>query len=144
MYAIRSYYGRTGQNTVSPTATEQRWVYVWQFRNRNRSGLRRKPRTPRPAGRGKKAVPHCVITSYSIHYTKLYDYPPEYLPNLSEKLEQWKELAYPELCYEFMSEFATDIPPDILRECVTQSYLGFADPAIAPVRKLDDSRNNFV
>jgi len=66
-------------------------------------------------------------------------YLPEYLPNLSEKLEQWKELAYPELCYEFMSEFATDIPPDILRECVTQSYLGFADPAIAPVRKLDDS-----
>ena len=46
MYAIRSYYG---------------------VMNRLRTGLSRQPRHRRP-------IPRHVITSYSIHYTKLYDF----------------------------------------------------------------------
>jgi threonine synthase len=63
---------------------------------------------------------------------------PEKLPDLSGHLAGWSALAYPELCFEFMRIFATDIPAETLRPLVTRAYARFSDPAIAPLRRLDE------
>src|ERR1043165_2876957 len=62
---------------------------------------------------------------------------PEQLPDFSGKLSAFEKLSYPELCFEFMRVFATDIPADTLRQIVTVSYTKFSDPAIAPLKKLE-------
>jgi len=61
---------------------------------------------------------------------------PEQLPDFSGKLTAFEKLSYPELCFEFMRVFATDIPADTLRQLVAASYTKFSDPAIAPLRGL--------
>src|SRR3954469_7974974 len=61
---------------------------------------------------------------------------PETLPDFSRDLSRFEGLSYPELCFEFMRVFATDIPPETLRSLVNASYTRFNDPAIAPLRKL--------
>ena len=58
MYAIRSYYGRIGDNGQGGAGRQA---------GRRGGGLR----LPRPEQRAEGVV----ITSYSIHYTKLYDAP---------------------------------------------------------------------
>lgn len=65
-------------------------------------------------------------------------YLPEKLPDLSSFLPEWKTLSYPELCYAFMRQFATDLPAEVLQEAVDTAYAGFSHEHIAPVRKLDD------
>ncbi len=62
---------------------------------------------------------------------------PETMPDLSVKWREWEGLSYPDLCFEFMRLFATDIPADTLREIVAKSYTKFAHDEIAPLRKLD-------
>ncbi len=61
---------------------------------------------------------------------------PEQLPDLSRDLGRFEKLSYPELCFEFLRIFATDIPPDELRAIVNASYTHFSDPAIAPLKRL--------
>ena len=61
---------------------------------------------------------------------------PETLPDLSGRLAGWAGLGYADLCCEFMRVFATDLPAATLRPLVDQSYRGFEDPAIAPLRPL--------
>lgn len=61
---------------------------------------------------------------------------PESLPDFSPELRRLEGLAYPELCFEFLRVFATDIPADTLRDIVQRSYTRFSDPAIAPLRRL--------
>ena len=61
---------------------------------------------------------------------------PEQLPDFSGRLTAFASLPYDELCFEFMRVFATDIPADTLRRIVTASYTKFADPAIAPLKRL--------
>lgn len=62
---------------------------------------------------------------------------PEALPDLSGELGRFGRTAsYPELCYEFLRIFATDIPAETLRGIVGRSYTTFSDPAIAPLRPL--------
>ncbi len=61
---------------------------------------------------------------------------PESLPDFSRELERFESLAYPELCYEFLRVFATDIPADELRAIVQRSYATFSHPEIAPLRQL--------
>lgn len=61
---------------------------------------------------------------------------PEELPNLGRELGRFEGLAYPELCYEFMRVFATDIEPAKLREIVAKSYTTFSHPEIAPLKQL--------
>ncbi|MEY2879747.1 MAG: hypothetical protein RLZZ15_2127 [Verrucomicrobiota bacterium] len=61
---------------------------------------------------------------------------PETLPDFSGKLAAFERLSYAELCFEFMRVFATDIPPETLRELVNASYTKFTDPAIAPLKPL--------
>jgi len=62
---------------------------------------------------------------------------PETLPDLSAKWQQWAGLSYAELCYEFMRLFATDIPPETLREIVRKSYQHFDHAETAPLVALD-------
>jgi threonine synthase len=62
---------------------------------------------------------------------------PEELPDLSGELARFGRCqSYPELCFEFMRIFATDIAPDTLRGLVDASYTRFNDPAIAPLKTL--------
>lgn len=63
-------------------------------------------------------------------------YLPESLPDFSGDLPRFEQLSYPELCFEFLRVFATDIPADELRVLVARSYMRFSDPAIAPVKAL--------
>jgi len=63
-------------------------------------------------------------------------YLPERLPDLSGKLAAWAKLSYPELCFEFLKLFATDIPPETLRQIVNKSYTRFDHDDIAPLRHL--------
>lgn len=66
-------------------------------------------------------------------------YLPEMLPSFSAaELARFATLCYPELCFEFLSRFATDIPQETLRSLVAKSYTTFAHADIAPVVKLDE------
>ena len=66
-------------------------------------------------------------------------YLPEKLPDLSAHLDQWKDLGYADLCFEFMKQFATDIPEAVLSDAVKDAYAHFSHEDIAPVQKLDES-----
>ncbi len=63
---------------------------------------------------------------------------PESLPDITPRLAAWKNLSYAELCTEFLSLFATDIPEDVLSKLVHRSYGTFTHPDIAPLKKLED------
>jgi threonine synthase len=66
-------------------------------------------------------------------------YLPESLPRFTAAdLARLAALSYAELCFEFISRFATDIPADTLRSLVAKSYTTFSHPDIAPIVKLDD------
>jgi threonine synthase len=67
---------------------------------------------------------------------------PESLPDLSGQLARFEGLSYPELCYEFLRIFATDIPADTLRQIVATSYTRFDHPEIAPQKPL--AKNLYV
>src|SRR5882757_5336853 len=63
---------------------------------------------------------------------------PETLPAFTAAdLERFAKLGYAELCFEFLLNFATDIPAETLRAIVARSYTTFSDPAIAPLKQLD-------
>ena len=61
---------------------------------------------------------------------------PESMPDLSKEFPKWKDLEYEELCFEFLSFFATDIDPAILRRIVAESYQKFDHDEIAPLKQL--------
>ncbi len=63
---------------------------------------------------------------------------PESLPDISPRLAAWRNLSYAELCLEFLKNFATDIPEDVLERLIHRSYATFTHPDIAPLRKIDD------
>jgi threonine synthase len=65
-------------------------------------------------------------------------YLPDKLPDLSKKLDAWAKLSYPELCFEFLKLFATDIAPETLRKIVNKSYTRFDHDEIAPLKQLDE------
>lgn len=61
---------------------------------------------------------------------------PETMPDLSREILSWEELAYKDLCFEFLKHFATDIESDVLRAIVAKSYERFDHEEIAPVKRL--------
>ena len=64
---------------------------------------------------------------------------PEQYPQIDcATLDQWRTLSYPELAFEVMSLFATDIPADDLRDIINRTYTEeeFGTKAITPVRTL--------
>jgi threonine synthase len=63
---------------------------------------------------------------------------PNRLPDVRGRLDSWSALAYPELCFEFIRIFATDIPEQTLRPLVTGAYSRFAGPEIAPLKQIDE------
>ncbi len=69
-------------------------------------------------------------------------YLPETLPDFSGDLARFESLNYPELCFEFLRVFATDIPPETLRQLVSASYTRFDHPDIAALKPL--AKNLYV
>jgi len=63
---------------------------------------------------------------------------PGSLPDVSDRLEAWKELSYPELAFEVMSLFITDMPADDLKELIEKSYSVFRVTEVAPVIPVGD------
>ncbi|MCF7521371.1 threonine synthase [Neisseria sp. ZJ106] len=66
---------------------------------------------------------------------------PEHYPQISaDTLNQWRSLSYPELAFEIISLFATDIPSEDLRDIIGRTYTeaAFGTPEITPVRTLSD------
>jgi threonine synthase len=61
---------------------------------------------------------------------------PETMPDLSGMLARFEHLSYPDICFEFLRIFATDIPVATLRSLVAQSYTRFNHPEIAPLKPL--------
>lgn len=58
---------------------------------------------------------------------------PESLPDVSDKLDAWKELSYQELAFEVMSLFTTDMPAEDLKTLIHKSYSTFRAPDVTPV-----------
>src|SRR5688500_17446034 len=68
---------------------------------------------------------------------------PETLPDFSSQLTRFEKLkSYPELCFEFLRVFATDIPAETLRSLINASYTRFDHPEIAPLKPL--AKNLYV
>ena len=61
---------------------------------------------------------------------------PETIPNVADRLEAWRKLAYPDLAFEIIRLFADDIPEAALREIVRKSYAAFRHPEVTPVVKV--------
>jgi threonine synthase len=67
-------------------------------------------------------------------------YLPEAYPQVGrEDLARWRPLGYPELAFEILRRFATDIPEGDLRELVCRTYTArtFGSGDITPVRTLE-------
>lgn len=63
---------------------------------------------------------------------------PETFPDFSGEVRHFERLGYAELCAEFLSRFATDIPLDTLRRMAAKSYENFESKEVAPLVKLDE------
>ncbi|MDX2495199.1 MAG: threonine synthase [Desulfuromusa sp.] len=64
---------------------------------------------------------------------------PEEIPTLSKsELQQLSDLPYPELAFQIISKFATDIPALDLKDLINRSYANFEHPQITPVVKKND------
>jgi len=64
---------------------------------------------------------------------------PEEVPQLSQsEMKQFGKLSYPELAFEIISKYATDIPKPDLKKLVEHSYASFSDTKVTPIVKQDD------
>jgi threonine synthase len=63
---------------------------------------------------------------------------PQAIPNISNKIEQWRDLSYREIAYNVMSLFIDDIPANDLKELVEKSTEKFSHKDITPCVDLDD------
>ncbi|MDX2480690.1 MAG: threonine synthase [Desulfuromusa sp.] len=64
---------------------------------------------------------------------------PEEIPELSKsELQQLSNLPYPELAFQIISKYATDIPAADLKKLIDRSYAKFEHPQITPVVKQND------
>ena len=61
---------------------------------------------------------------------------PDRIPDVSGKLEEWKDLDYPDLAFEIIRLFTDDIPEARLKELIGAAYRTFAHPDVCPVRKV--------
>ncbi|MBM4152956.1 MAG: threonine synthase [Kiritimatiellaceae bacterium] len=58
---------------------------------------------------------------------------PESLPDIRHHLSSWQDLSYPDLAFEIMSRFVSDIHADDLRNLINRSYASFRTPDVTPV-----------
>ncbi len=64
---------------------------------------------------------------------------PEDIPKLAKKeLQKMSGLPYPELAFQLISKFATDIPSLDLKDIINRSYVHFDHEQITPAVKQDD------
>lgn len=66
-------------------------------------------------------------------------YVPETLPVFSQQeIASWVGLPYDQLAFKVIQPFVDgEIPDDVLEKLLSDSYKGFAHPAVAPLRMLD-------
>lgn len=66
-------------------------------------------------------------------------YVPETLPVFSQQeIASWAGLPYDQLAFKVIKPFVDgEIPDDVLQRLISDSYKGFAHPAVAPLRMLD-------
>ncbi|OQC12450.1 MAG: Threonine synthase [Lentisphaerae bacterium ADurb.Bin082] len=59
---------------------------------------------------------------------------PASLPDVRERLDSWRSLAYPELAAAVMADFVGDtIPADVLLDLLRRSYSTFTVPEVVPI-----------
>ncbi|MCD6303527.1 MAG: threonine synthase, partial [Planctomycetes bacterium] len=58
---------------------------------------------------------------------------PREIPDVRGRLDAWGELDYPELAFEVMSLYATDLPAGQLQEMIRRAYVGPFGAQVAPV-----------
>ncbi len=64
---------------------------------------------------------------------------PAELPEINEAtIESWRKLDYPDLAFNVLSLFATDIPANDLEKIVKHSYAAFNHPEVTPVIRRGD------
>ncbi len=63
---------------------------------------------------------------------------PATIPDISDQLEDWRELGFVELAAQVMGCFIDDIPADDLQALVGRAYATFDHPDVAPLVDLDD------
>ena len=64
---------------------------------------------------------------------------PESFPNVSDKLEAWKNLSYPDLAFEIIRLYTDgDISDSALKELITRSYSTFRHEEVCPVVQLGE------
>ncbi len=61
---------------------------------------------------------------------------PEVVPDISARLDDWRGLPYPQLAFEVISPFISDIPTADLKELIDRAYATFDHPEITPVRAI--------
>jgi threonine synthase len=61
---------------------------------------------------------------------------PDRIPDVSARLDDWKDLDYADLAFEIIRIFADDIPEARLRELIDGAYAAFSHPEVAPVRTI--------
>ena len=62
---------------------------------------------------------------------------PATIPDVRDRLSDWRHLSYVELATEVMQLFV-DFPPDEFADLVARSYASFRSPEVTPVRRLGD------
>ena len=62
---------------------------------------------------------------------------PETLPDLSVRLDEFKTLSFPDLAFEIISSFATDLDPIVLHEILDESFAEFEDDSVTPLVQKD-------
>ena len=63
---------------------------------------------------------------------------PERFPNVTDRLDQWRQLGYVELAQEIFRLYVDDIGPDDLDAMVADAFTTFDHPDIAPLVDLGD------
>ena len=64
---------------------------------------------------------------------------PEEIPVLSnDELHKLSDLSYPDLAFQIISKYATDIPVADLKDIIDRSYASFKNPQVTPVVKQDN------
>lgn len=61
---------------------------------------------------------------------------PDRIPDVSDRLAEWRDLDYPDLAFEIIRLFSDDLPTDRLRELIAGAYAAFTHPEITPVRRV--------
>ncbi len=61
---------------------------------------------------------------------------PASIPDVTDRQKAWRDLSYPELAFEVLRLFVSDIPEPDLRDLIDRAYGPAFDPAVAPLAKV--------